>query len=77
MDGKAKYIFPILMSGQMVLMVTGLATFLNLGIRPDFLSQWMRAFVFSWPVAAGAAFFAIPVARRVTAALVALLDKSV
>lgn len=63
MEGKAKYIFPILMSGQMVLAVTGLVTFLNLGLRTDFLGQWMRAFAISWAVAASAAFIAIPVAR--------------
>lgn len=76
MDGKAKYIFPVLMSGQMVLMVTCLVTFLNLGLHADFFSQWMRAFFISWPVAAGAALFAIPLARRATTVLVAMFDKT-
>ncbi len=74
MEGKAKYIFPVLMSGQMVLMVTCLVTFLNLGLRTDFLGQWMWAFAISWPVAAGAAFIAIPMARRATKILVAMID---
>lgn len=77
MEGKARVIFPVLMSGQMVLMVTCLVTYLNLGLRADFIGQWMHAFVISWPVAAGAAFVAIPVARRATAALVAAIDKIV
>jgi Protein of unknown function (DUF2798) len=74
MEGKARFIFPVLMSGQMVLMVTCLVTFLNLGMRADFFAQWMRAFIISWPVAAGAAFLAIPVARRATKTIVGLID---
>jgi hypothetical protein len=77
MDGKARYIFPVLMSGQMVLMVTCIVTLLNLGLRSDFFAQWMRAFFISWPVAASAAFFAIPVARRATSVLMELFDKIV
>ncbi|MGE0563151.1 MAG: DUF2798 domain-containing protein [Pseudolabrys sp.] len=73
MEGKARFIFPVLMSGQMVLMVTALVTFLNLGLAPDFLRQWMKAFVISWPVAASAAFVAIPVARWATGRIVAVI----
>jgi hypothetical protein len=74
MKGKAKFIYPVLTAGQMVLMVTLVATYINLGWRHDFILQWMKAYVISWPVAAGAAFFAMPVAQRATAAIVRLLD---
>jgi hypothetical protein len=75
MDGKAKIIFPILMAGQMVLIVTGVATFINLGLPADFLAQWMYAFFISWPIAAAAAFIAIPNARRATALIVGLIER--
>ena len=76
MQGKAKYIYPVLTAGQMVLMVTLVATYLNLGWRADFFAQWMKAYVVSWPVAAGAAFFAMPVAQRATALIVRLIENA-
>jgi len=63
-EGKARYIFPVPMSEQMVPLVTCLVTCLNLGLCANFLPEWMHAFFISWPVAADAAIFAIPVARR-------------
>jgi Protein of unknown function (DUF2798) len=72
MDGKARLILALLMSSVMVLMVTLLVTFLNLGLRADFLLQW--AYVIAWPVAATTAFFVMPPARRLTELLVALID---
>jgi hypothetical protein len=76
MEGKAKYIFPVVMSGQMVLMVTLLVTYLNLGFPADFVRQWMKAFAIAWPVAASAAYVAIPTARRLTQRIVALIDEN-
>jgi hypothetical protein len=74
MDGKARLILALLMSSVMVLMVTLLVTFLNLGLRADFLLQWVKAYVIAWPVAAITAFFVMPPARRLTEFLVALID---
>jgi hypothetical protein len=34
----------------------------------------MKAYLVSWPVAAGAAFFAMPVAQRATALIVRLIE---
>ena len=75
MDGAAKYIFPILMSGVMAFLMTALVTALNLGFPPDFLRRWALAFVIAWPFAAIAAFIAIPIARRATAAILRALDR--
>ncbi len=74
MDGKAKYIFPILMAGVMAFLMTALITALNLGFPPDYLARWMKAFVIAWPCAALTAFLAIPLARKGTAIIVAVLD---
>lgn len=76
MEGKARFIFPIVMTAMMVFMVTLLVTIINLGFPPDFLWQWAKAFVLTWPVAAVSAFFAIPVARRITTRIVAAIDRS-
>jgi predicted PurR-regulated permease PerM len=66
MTGKARFIFPILMSAVMAFLMTALVTWLNLGLPPDFLMRWGRAFAVAWPCAALTAFVAIPLARRGT-----------
>jgi hypothetical protein len=62
------------MSSMMVLMVTLVATFLNLGPRPDFIYQWAKAYVVAWPVAAGTAYLVMPMARRFTDRVVNRID---
>ena len=74
MDGKTRLILVLLMSGVMVLMVTLLVTYLNLGFEPDFLRQWAKAYFIAWPVAATTAFFIMPPARHLTERIVALID---
>jgi Protein of unknown function (DUF2798) len=74
MDGKAKYIFPIIMSGVMAFLMTGLVTMLNLGLPANFLALWLRAFAIAWPFAALSAFLAIPIARRLTGHIVARIE---
>ena len=74
MDSKSRLILALLMSSVMVLMVTLLVTFLNLGLRPDFLVQWAKAYAIAWPVAATTAFVIMPGARRLTDRIIARLD---
>ncbi len=74
MDGKARFIFPVVMTAMMVFVVTLLVTIINLGVPPDFLWQWAKAYFLAWPVAAVSAYFAIPVARRVTGRIVAAIE---
>jgi cation transport ATPase len=74
MQGKAKFIFPVLMAGVMAFLMTGLVTWLSLGFPADFVVRWMKAFVIAWPCAAGAAFIAIPTGRRATDAIIKLID---
>ena len=71
---KARLILSLLMSSVMVFMVTLLVTFLNLGLVPNFLMQWAKAYLIAWPVAAITAFFIMSPARRLTERIVALLD---
>ena len=54
--------------------VHGHVTFLDLGLRSDFLIQWVKAYFIAWPVAATTAFFIMRSARRLTDRIVALID---
>ena len=74
MDGKARLILVTTMTAIMVLMVTLVATFLNIGLRPDFVLQWMKAYLIGWPVAAVTGFFIMPTARRFTTLVVKRID---
>jgi Protein of unknown function (DUF2798) len=74
MDGRTRLILALLMSSVMVLMVTLLVTFLNLGLVSDFLIQWVKAYLIAWPVAAITGFLVMPPARRLTERIVGLLD---
>lgn len=76
MDGKARLILALLMSSVMVFMVTLLVTFLNLGLRSDFLVRWVKAYFIAWPVAAATGFVIMPAARRLTERIVARLDRT-
>jgi Protein of unknown function (DUF2798) len=76
MEGKARIIFPIVMTGIIVFFVSAVVTFLNIGMRADFLTQWMRSFGIGWPIAAFVGFFAMPVARSVTERLLSWIEKA-
>jgi len=74
MDAKTRLILALLMSSVMVLMVTLLVTFLNLGLRSDFVLQWIKAYFIAWPVAAVTGFLVMPVARSLAERIVARLE---
>jgi hypothetical protein len=74
MEGKAKIIFPVVMTFIIVFLVSAVVTFLNIGLRADYLAQWLGSFIIAWPIAAVVAFIAIPLARLVTQKLVAVIE---
>lgn len=74
MEGKARYIFPALLSGIMAFLMTSVITYINVGAPPDFIARWLKAFVIAWPLAYLAALIATPFARRGTAFIIAKLD---
>ena len=74
MEGKGKYIFPVLMTGIIVFIVSFLVSLINIGLPPDFIARWLGAFLLAWPLAAVVAFFAIPLARFATQRIVALIE---
>lgn len=74
MEGKARFILAATMSSMMVMMVTLIVTYLNLGLRHDFLIQWAKAYIIAWPIAAITGYLVMPMARRFTQRVVTLID---
>jgi len=66
MDNKARFILAATMSSMMVAMVTLIVTWLNLGLRHDFILQWAKAYIIAWPIAAITGYAILPMARRFT-----------
>ncbi len=74
MEGKARFVFPILATGVVVLVASCAVTYVNIGPRVDFVPRWLSAFLVGWPVAAVTAFVAFPVVRHATARLIAMIE---
>jgi hypothetical protein len=74
MEGKAKFVFPILITAVVVFIVSAFITFFNIGLRPDFVPRWLSAFVVGWPVAAVTAAIALPFVHAATRRIVDLIE---
>jgi hypothetical protein len=74
MEGKAKFIFPILATALVVFVASAAVTYVNIGLRVDFVRRWLAAFMVGWPVAAVTAYVAFPFVRHATARIVALIE---
>ena len=74
MDGKARLILVTTMTAMMVLMVTLIATFINIGPRHDFVLQWMKAYVIGWPVAAVTGYLIMNGIKCATACFITRAD---
>jgi len=74
MEGKARFIFPVVATGIIVFVASAAVTFSNIGMRFDFVPRWLSAFLVGWPVAALTAYIAMPTARQMTQKLVSLID---
>jgi hypothetical protein len=75
MDAKTRFILAAVMSSMMVFMVTLMVTYLNLGLRPDFLLQWVKVYFIAWPIAAVTGFLVMPMARRATDGIVRMMGQ--
>jgi hypothetical protein len=76
MEGKAKFIFPILATGIVVFVVSCVVTFSNIGLRADFVGRWLSAFFIGWPIASITGLIAFPCVRRATTGIVALIERA-
>jgi hypothetical protein len=74
MEGKAKFIFPVIITGIIVFVVSAVVTFINIGMVAGFVPRWLKAFFTGWPVAAVVAYIALPYVRRLTLTIVNLIE---
>ncbi len=65
----APVLFGLILSGVMSFFVSGVATYRTLGAVDGFFGLWIAAWLPSWCVAFPTAFCAVPIVRRVVAAL--------
>lgn len=65
------YVFGLLLSGIMSLVVSGIATWNALGFVETFTPQWMNSWFFAWAVAFPSVLIVAPLVRRITHTLVA------
>jgi hypothetical protein len=56
---------PFVISIIMSCVVSGVATFHNIGPAPHFIGSWMAAWGFSWVIAFPTLLVVLPVARRI------------
>ncbi len=77
MEGKAKIVFPIVITAMIVFVVSAVVTFFNIGLRTDFVGRWLSAFIVGWPDASATAYLTIPVARAVTQRIVSVIEGTV
>lgn len=61
-----RFIFTVLLSFCLSLLMSAWVTFLNLGLSPMFLSKWMHAFLLAWPPAFLIAYFFAPLVNRLS-----------
>lgn len=63
--------FGFTLSCIMSFLISGIATYRAIGLTPDFMSQWIAAWLPSWAVAFPIVLFVAPLARRIVGMLVA------
>lgn len=64
------YAFGLMLTMMMSLVVSGIATLLNVGPVAGFLAFWMKAWLPSWAIAFPTVLIAAPAARRILRSLV-------
>lgn len=76
MEGKARFVFPLVITAIIAFVVSGALTFFDIGWRNDFVMRWWSAFAIGWPIAASTAYLAIPFAHSLTQRIVAAIERT-
>ncbi len=66
----AGILMPFILSIIMTMVVSAVATVKNLGIGPNFVSDWLPAWAMSWVIAFPTLLMALPITRRLVRMLV-------
>ena len=77
MEGKARFVFPVVITAIIVFVVSGAVTLFNIGWRNDFVIRWWSAFAIGWPIATSTAYVAMPFARSLTQRIIAAIERTV
>ena len=64
-------VFAVLLTGIMTLVISGIATAINVGLPSDFLMRWVRAWLPNWAVACPVLLLVRPFVQRLTERLTA------
>ncbi|MCL1063723.1 DUF2798 domain-containing protein [Shewanella benthica] len=73
---KQRIVFSLLMSFVLSLLMTLWITWINLGLQPNFLWLWTKAFILAWPAAASISFLFAPKVHKLTEKIVSKWLKS-
>jgi Protein of unknown function (DUF2798) len=76
MEGKARFVFPVVITAIIVFVTSGALTLFDTGWRNDFVIRWWSAFAIG-PIAASTAYLAMPFARSLTRRIVAAIERTV
>ncbi|MDX1536988.1 DUF2798 domain-containing protein [Arsukibacterium sp.] len=63
-------IFAFIMSGFMAFLMSGILTFINLGWFSDFVTAWLKAYLYAHACAFPLVFVFAPLSRRLSARLI-------
>ncbi|MDD2808791.1 DUF2798 domain-containing protein [Rhodoferax sp.] len=63
---KFHLVFSFVMGAMMIFLMTLVITLVNVGLSPDFLARWMKAFGVAYVVGVPVIYFIAPIARKLT-----------
>ncbi len=63
---KFHMLFSVVMGAMMISIMTFVITWVNVGLGPQFLGAWMKAFAIAYVIGVPVIFFLAPVARKIT-----------
>ena len=66
------WVQPLVLTGIMTLVVSGISTFRALGLADGVFGGWMAAWILSWIIAFPTMLVSLPLVRRIVGALVEL-----
>lgn len=63
---KFHMLFSLVMGAMMISIMTFVITWVNVGLGPQFIAMWGKAFAIAYAVGVPVIFFLAPVARKIT-----------
>ena len=63
---KFHMLFSVVMGAMMISIMTFVITWVNIGLGPQFIAIWGKAFTIAYAVGVPVIFFLAPVARKIT-----------